>query len=128
MAWTRGAREGKPICRGRIADLIRAGLINPPVDVERDNKGRRLVSRIEHDGNVSFDGRTYQSPATSGGHGQGRRHWNAQERSAAPDTNGWTVWRLRTRDGESVELADLRARLGGSGPSANSSREVEAAG
>jgi hypothetical protein len=110
-----------------IADLIGAGLIRPPVELEREYKGRKLKARIEHDGNVSFDGKTYPSPSTAGGMARATVI-GMRKNGQPPPTNGWTFWRLRTRDGESVELASLRARLGGPRADLDSSGDAEAAG
>jgi hypothetical protein len=110
-----------------LAHLIHAGLIHPPVEVERDYKGHRLVARIESDGRVSFGGKSYPSPSTAGGMARATVI-GMRKNGQPPPTNGWTFWRLRTRDGEPVELASLRARLGGPRADLDSSGEAGAAG
>jgi hypothetical protein len=104
-----------------IMDLIRAGLLRPPMEVKNTYLRRELTARIEPDGRISFDGELYDSLSTAAGMARaslrpppsGRRY---------PQTNGWTFWKFRDSDGQMREMAALRQRFleGASEPRARS--------
>jgi len=100
----------KEVSAVTIQQLIADRLIEPPLDLRRPYKGRELSARIERDGRVSFDGDTYNSVSVAAamarksviGAAPGRKY---------PQTNGWTFWRFRDRDGALRELSVLRERF-----------------
>jgi hypothetical protein len=87
----RPKRKKAPILLGvKITDLIQAGLINPPLELERKYKGAHLKATLQPDGNVTVKGESYDSLSTAGmarksviGVPPGRPY---------PQTNGWTFW------------------------------------
>ncbi|HZV90739.1 MAG TPA: hypothetical protein VFF34_01895, partial [Candidatus Nitrosocosmicus sp.] len=101
-----------------LQDLIQAGLLRPPVALERDYKGKRLTARIGPDGTVTCLGKSYDSLSMTGAVA---RHSVAQVRADGkpPATNGWTFWKLRDTSGELVEVDAIRRRFleGGRGGS-----------
>ena len=93
-----------------VQNLISAGLIRPPLELEKTYKGQRLTGRLEADGRVTCLGQTFDSLSTSAGVARasiigtppGRKH---------PQTNGWTFWRFRDSDGLVKRLDVLRQRF-----------------
>jgi len=90
----------------KVGDLIQAGLIIPPLELERKYKGVQLKATIEQDGSVVFDGERYNSLSIAGamarksiiGAPPGRRY---------PQTNGWTFWRYHDTETGKLEKIDL---------------------
>ncbi len=98
-----------------LQDLIASDLIKPPLELEKTYKGHHFTARVEADGRVTFDGKSYDSLSTSAGIARmsiigappGRGH---------PQTNGWSFWRFRDEDGGVKPLDVLRRRRTGSPP------------
>jgi hypothetical protein len=92
-----------------VQDLIAAGLITPPLHLEKTYRGRRATARIEDDGHVTYEGKTFDSlPVAAGiarasviGAPPGRKY---------PQTNGWTFWRFKDADGQLKPVDCLRQR------------------
>ncbi|MBI4447319.1 MAG: type I restriction enzyme HsdR N-terminal domain-containing protein [Acidobacteria bacterium] len=87
-----------------LVDLIRAGLVHPPVALERQYKGVRLQATVEQDGMIVFDGKRYDSLSTAGGMAR-KSVVGAPSGKPYPQTNGWTFWKYR--DAGSGKLTDL---------------------
>src|SRR5581483_9287617 len=51
----------KPSVGASLADLIDAGLLRPPVQLETQYKGVRLQAVVEEGGTIIFDGERYSS-------------------------------------------------------------------
>ena len=91
-----------------LADLIAAGLIEPPLSLECIYKGVRLEATVEADGCVRHGGQSYDSLSLVGG---------MAKRSVVggddpPATNGWDFWRYCDPEtGELRPIGDLRQRL-----------------
>lgn len=94
----------RALVRVSVTDLIRGGLLQPPLEIERSYKGKRLVARIETDGSVSFGGSIYSSLSVAGS--------AARETVVGRpmNTNGWDFWRFRGADGQLNPLDELRAK------------------
>jgi Restriction Enzyme Adenine Methylase Associated/Type I restriction enzyme R protein N terminus (HSDR_N) len=91
-----------------VGQLIEAGLIRPPLQIEQRYMGQTVTGQIESDGRVSFGGQTYKSLSVAaamarvsvkGAPPPPRKYWQ---------TNGWTFWHYRDETGELRELAYLR--------------------
>ena len=61
--------------RIKVGELISAGVVSTPAEIEVTFKRQRFTATIEADGLIHFDGQTYSSPSHAGGHGpkQGQR-------------------------------------------------------
>ena len=78
--------------RTKISELISAGVINAPVEIEVTFKGQRFTATIEADGLIRFDGQVYSSPSHAGG--MVRNKVNGAPPDGRPywSTNGWAFW------------------------------------
>ncbi|MGD8684552.1 MAG: hypothetical protein PVG27_11420, partial [Chloroflexota bacterium] len=93
-----------------LQDLITAGLITPPLDIETPYKGHTLTARIETDGGFTWGGNRYDSLSLAGGMAR-KSIVGAPPGREYPPTNGWTFWRYRRADGKLRPLDDLRREL-----------------
>ena len=93
-----------------VADLIEAGLVRPPLPLEKMYKGVHLEATIEVDGRVSFAGEKYDSLSTAGGMAR-KSVIGAPPGRAYPQTNGWAFWLYRdAASGERRSIDDLRQK------------------
>jgi hypothetical protein len=92
-----------------LSDLIASGTVHLPLDIETSYRGRQLSARIEADGNVTWNGTTYDSLSTAGGMAR-RSVIGAPPGREYPQTNGWTFWRFRDSDGHLAPIDSLRQR------------------
>ena len=100
--------------RVRIRDLITAGLVVPPVEIECTYKGTRLTATIADDGLIHFDGATYGSPAHAGGVAKNKVSGPPPDGKEYWSTGGWGFWRYRDSDtGELEPIAKWREQLKG---------------
>ena len=101
----------KPWQRVTLPQLVEAGLIDLPIELEhRFRGGPRLTARLEAIDRVIFDGQPFDSLSTAAG--MARKHVRGgPPGSASPPTNGWTFWQVRGVDGSLVTLDALRREL-----------------
>lgn len=93
-----------------VADLIRTGLINPPLALFKDYKKTHLTATVLPDGGVEFDGTRYDSLSTAAGMAR-RTVIGAPEGRAYPQTNGWSFWRFADpTTGAAMDIDQLRQR------------------
>ncbi len=91
--------------------LISAGLIKPPVELERDYKGAKLKAVVQPDGTITFDGQSYDSLSTAGGMAR-KSVIGAPEGRPYPQTNGWTFWQFQDpKTGSRRDMDSLRREL-----------------
>jgi predicted type IV restriction endonuclease len=81
--------------RTKIRELLAAGIIQAPREIEVTFKGQRFTATIESDGLIHFDGQTYASPSHAGG--MVRNKVNGPPPDGRPywSTNGWTFWHYK---------------------------------
>ncbi len=87
-----------------VSDLIEVGLINAPLELEKQYKGVRLVATVLQDGRIMFDGQSYNSLSTAAGMAR-ESVIGAPRGRKYPQTNGWTFWKYR--DPETGDLKDI---------------------
>jgi Restriction Enzyme Adenine Methylase Associated len=92
-----------------LKDLISAGTVALPLDLETSYKGHKLTARIEANGNVTWNGTAYDSLSTAAGMAR-KSIVGAPPGREYPQTNGWTFWRFQDSDGQSVPIDVLRRR------------------
>jgi len=91
-----------------VKDLLDAGILRAPVELEREYKKKRFTAQIEADGSVSWQGKKFESLSTAAGAARASVRGRRPDGSL-PATNGWTFW--KTRDGgELVEVDVFRQR------------------
>jgi len=109
-ALRRASADDRLNAKRHLLDLINAGLLQTPLQLETQYKGERFRAMIEKDGTVVFDGKRYNSLSTAAsmarksiiGTSSGKRY---------PQTNGWTFWKFRDAEtGKSSDLNSIRQR------------------
>ncbi|MBK9386613.1 MAG: hypothetical protein IPN34_17510 [Planctomycetes bacterium] len=90
-----------------LGNLIDAGLIRVPAEIEANFKKTRLTARIEGPEVITFLGKAYPSLSAAGG--AARAH--VLKTTESPATNGWDFWRIRVAGGDLTPIADLRMRF-----------------
>lgn len=101
-------RETTSAAKPSLADLIAAGLIQLPLQIEREYKGHHLVAVIRQDGKVEFAGEQYGSLSTAGAMAR-KTVIGSPANRPYPQTDGWTFWRYRDKEtGELRQMDCLR--------------------
>ncbi len=86
--------------------LIQAGLIQPPLELQRTYKGHTLSARIEADGSVTFRDKSFGSLSKAG-----NAAWIAAGYGGKrPSANGWRFWKFTDTDGQVKSIDVLRRR------------------
>jgi hypothetical protein len=99
--------DGTPWRHVTLAQLINAGLVRVPLDIEHRYRGTQLKARIEQASRIVFDGRAYDSLSTAGGVAR-KSIVGSPPGRVFPQTNGWTFWQFRSPDGTLRVLDELR--------------------
>jgi hypothetical protein len=107
---TKQIGDGTPWRRVTLAQLIEAGLVPLPLDIEHRYRGTQLAARIEAADRVVFDGQAYDSLSTAGGMARKSVIGSPTGRDY-PQTNGWTFWERRKADRTLGVLDELRRDL-----------------
>ncbi len=102
--------SGTPWRHVTLGQLINAGLVRVPFDIEHRYRGAQLAARIEDASRVVFQGTAYDSLSTAGGVARKSVAGPFPGRDI-PQTNGWTFWQFRGADGSLRVLDDLRREL-----------------
>lgn len=96
--------------RVKMADLVAAGLIQPPLVLETTYKKVRLEAIVDTSGAVVFAGQPYDTPSLAGGAARGSVVGSPLG-GPYPATNGWRFWQFRDPgSGELREVDELRQR------------------
>ena len=103
----KAAGSGTPWRHVSLADVIAAGLIRLPFDIEHRYRGVELRARIEGLDRIVFDGQAYDSLSSAGGVARKSVAGPFPGRDI-PQTNGWTFWEYRGPDGGLHELDSFR--------------------
>lgn len=94
----------------KVVDLIQANLIQPPLKLEKEYKGRHLEAEIQQDGTIVFDGETYRSLSLAAAFARKSIIGTPADRKY-PQTNGWTFWKYHdSKAGKLEEIDVLRQR------------------
>lgn len=99
--------SGTPWRHVSLADVIAAGLIRIPFEIEHRYRGADLRARIEGPSRIVFQENAYDSLSTAGGVARKSIAGPFPGRDI-PQTNGWTFWEYRGPDGGLRVLDDLR--------------------
>jgi hypothetical protein len=93
-----------------LAQLLDAGLVRLPLDIEHKYKGTFLRARIETPDRIVFAGVTYDSLSIAAGMAR-KTVVGEKPGRAYPQTNGWTFWEFLASDGSRRQLDTLRREL-----------------
>jgi hypothetical protein len=92
------------LAEATLPNLIAAGFVKAPLELERTYKGVRLNASLQPDGRVSVGGETGLTLSAAGG--MARKSVLATPPSDPPPaTNGWTFWQFR--DPKTGNLRDM---------------------
>ena len=100
-----------------LQDLIAAGMIQPPVEIEHQAKGHRVVATITPDAEIVVEGHPpFATLSAAASHVMdpvpAETQRNTRRASRQRQINGWRFWRVRATDGTLRSVDDLRQRLG----------------
>lgn len=102
--------SGTPWRSVTLGQLITAGLVRVPFDIEHRYLKTQLTARIEDASRIVFQGSAYDSLSLAGGVARksvGGRFPGPK----IPPTSGWTFWQFRGSDGTLHVLDELRREL-----------------
>jgi hypothetical protein len=83
--------------------LIKAGLIKPPLTLERTYKGTLCKAVLSVDGRITYAGEEFSSPSAAGA----RARQKVLSCEKPPATNGWIFWQFRRDDGKLANIDEL---------------------
>ncbi len=99
--------SGTPWRRVTLADVIAAGLIRIPFEIEHRYRGVEIRALVEGPSRIVFEDRAYDSLSTAAGMAR-KSVAGPFPGPDVPQTNGWTFWEYRAPDGGLRALDDLR--------------------
>ena len=95
-----------------LSGLIEAGLIEPPLALERRYRDHRLQARIAPSGDVTCMGRTFCTLSSAASYARSTCTGGPVEPDARQlSCNGWTFWQFRNEEGELESIGNLRSRF-----------------
>lgn len=109
----RAGKEGRERKRERLThdctlkELIDAGLVSPPFELEATWRKQRFTAVVEKDGSVTFQDRPYRSLSVSGGMARNIASGPPPDGRAYYQTNGWTFWKYRDTKTGKLEVVDV---------------------
>jgi hypothetical protein len=89
-----------------VGNLIQAGILRPPLRLERKYKDVHLTAVVQQDGRIEFDGQVYDSLSTAAGTAR-KSIIGSPAGYSFPQTNGWSFW-MYSDDGVLREIDHLR--------------------
>jgi hypothetical protein len=99
--------SGTPWRHVTLADVIAAGLVHLPFEIEHRYRGVELRARVEGPDRIILDGQSHDSLSTAGGVARNSVAGPFPGR-VIPQTNGWTFWEYRGPDSSLHQLDSLR--------------------
>ncbi len=94
-----------------VSGLIDAGVIVPPLPLERMYLDRRLKAQIELDGTVTCMGRCFDTLSSAASHARSTCTELLGAGSHRLSSNGWAFWQFRDEEGELESIGSLRSRF-----------------
>ena len=93
-----------------LIGLIDAGVIRPPLELERTYLDRQLKARIEADGRVTCMGKSFCTLSSAASFARATCAESLIAGTHELSSNGWAFWQYRTREGQLVDIGRLRRR------------------
>jgi hypothetical protein len=94
-----GKAPHPPKSAAALVDIIKAGLLSPPVELFREFKGSMLKAILKSDGTLEFQGKPFRTCSGAAVAATGR------------STDGWDFWQCMNSEGKKSTLKDLRKKL-----------------
>lgn len=94
-----------------VIGLIRAGVIDPPFELERRYFNRQLRAQIEPDGTVTCMGRTFCTLSSAASYARSTCTDSPPEGSRQLSCNGWSFWQFRDETGRLENIGTLRSQF-----------------
>lgn len=94
-----------------VSGLIAGGAIDPPLDLERRYRDRKLTAQIERDGSVTCEGRNFATLSSAANYARSTCSRKQAGDSSKLPSNGWSFWQFRNPAGELESMRDLRRRF-----------------
>lgn len=94
-----------------LVGLIAAGVIEPPLRLERKYLERRLKAQIEPDGTVTCMGRSFCTLSSAASHARDTCAELLGTDTHHLSSNGWAFWQFRNEKGELESVGSLRRRF-----------------
>ena len=88
-----------------LSDLIDAGILSAPLDLEAQYRGHRLTARVMPEGLVICQGQSFETLSAAANVAR------TPILGYTPTTNGWTFWQFKDVDGKRRTMSDLRDRF-----------------
>lgn len=99
-----GARAGAGVT---LQQLLGAGFLRAPVDLNREYRGHPLKARIESDGSVTWNEKRFTSLSAAGSAAKASVA-GLTEKGEMPATDGWAFWNYCGAEGEWLPIDHAR--------------------
>jgi hypothetical protein len=103
------SEPGTPWRDVTLQDIIGAGLVKLPLEIQKDYKGQHLVGRITPEGTAEWGGHAYDAISAAAGMARASII-GTRPGQKYPPTNGWIFWQFVDADGSVKPLDVLRQR------------------
>ena len=97
-----GHSAGRTDFNVKLADVIAAGLLTPPLKLFRNYKGQRMEATLLSDGTVDFQGKVFRTCSTAA------EVARSTVTGRKMNTNGWSFWQYTAGEGNARELTAAR--------------------
>lgn len=94
-----------------LGDLIAAGVIEVPFQLEATFKKRRFTATVHGEDEIEVNGARYSSVSTAAGMVRNQVNGPPPDGRKIWHTNGWDFWKYRDPDGRLYPLSRLRTQL-----------------
>ncbi len=94
-----------------LVGLIEAGVIEPPLQLERSYLERRLKARVEADGSVTCMGRSFCTLSSAASYARETCTELLGSDAHPLSSNGWAFWQFRNEQGRLESIGSLRRRF-----------------
>jgi hypothetical protein len=95
----------------KVKDLIEAGFIHPPLELEVTYKKAHLSAAVRSDGTILFDGKTYTSLSVAGGMARNSVSGLPRDGRSYYETNGWIFWKYQDSETGKLKKIDRLRQL-----------------
>ena len=111
------SRRTQPRKQVTIADLVAAGIIQPPLELHKTHRGQHLTARVEANGTITVNGQPCTSLSVAGGVAAMVAGTQPSPGQKLPFISGWNFWQFTDADDQSKPIDALRQRYVAERPS-----------